>query len=82
MAETSGKGRKYDQKMKPFLVYQYLMRETDEEHFANAEAISEKPTIHYQKNSASSLYKKSNNQHHYNLVQAYQRTLAFKGSRF
>lgn len=34
-------GRKYDQKMKPFLVYQYLMRETDEEHFATVEAISE-----------------------------------------
>ena len=34
-------GRKYDQKMKPFLVYQYLMRETDEEHFASSQDIIE-----------------------------------------
>ena len=34
-------GRKYDQKMKPFLVYQYLMRETDEEHFVSAQDIVE-----------------------------------------
>ncbi len=25
-------GRKYDQKMKPFLIYDYLMRESDKEH--------------------------------------------------
>ncbi|MDD6095139.1 MAG: hypothetical protein PUC29_05295 [Clostridia bacterium] len=46
MAETQDKrsensGRKYDQKMKPFLVYQYLMRETDEEHFVSAQDIVE-----------------------------------------
>ena len=27
---TYNSGRKYDQKMKPFLVYQYLMRYSDE----------------------------------------------------
>ena len=32
-------GRKNHQKMKPFLVYQYLMRETDEEHFVSAQDI-------------------------------------------
>ena len=32
-------GRKYDQKMKPFLVYQYLMRETDEEHCVSTKDI-------------------------------------------
>ena len=41
MAEQQGSGRKYDQKMKPFLVYQYLMRDTDENHFATAEMIAE-----------------------------------------
>lgn len=35
-----GKGRKVDQKMKPFLVYQYLLRNTDEEHYENAESIA------------------------------------------
>lgn len=44
MAEKEDKrhensGRKYDQKMKPFLVYQYLLRETDEEHFASTKEI-------------------------------------------
>lgn len=33
------RGKKFAQKMKPFLVYQYLMRETDENHFKSAEAI-------------------------------------------
>lgn len=28
--EGSGRGKKRNQKMKPFLVYQYLMRHTDE----------------------------------------------------
>ena len=46
MAEKEDKrhknsGRKYDQKMKPFLVYQYLMHETDEEHFVSAQDIVE-----------------------------------------
>ena len=39
MSEESRRGRKFDQKMKPFLVYQYLMRNTDENHFKSAEAI-------------------------------------------
>ncbi len=34
-------GRKHDQKMKPFLIYQYLMRETDSEHFASTDDIKE-----------------------------------------
>lgn len=38
---SENSGRKYDQKMKPFLVYQYLMRETDEEHFASTQDIVE-----------------------------------------
>lgn len=38
---SENSGRKYDQKMKPFLVYQYLMRETDEEHFVSAQDIVE-----------------------------------------
>lgn len=32
--EQKGKGRKYNQRMKHFLVLQYLLRETDEGHFA------------------------------------------------
>ena len=38
---SENSGRKYDQKMKPFLVYQYLMRETDENNFATANDIAE-----------------------------------------
>ena len=38
---SENSGRKYDQKMKPFLVYQYLMSETDEEHFASTQDIVE-----------------------------------------
>ena len=34
-------GRKYDQKMKPFLVYEYLMRMTDDKHFATTYEIEE-----------------------------------------
>ncbi|MBQ8287349.1 MAG: hypothetical protein IJX76_01085 [Clostridia bacterium] len=34
MAEIEGKGRKADQKMKPFLVYEYLMRASDASHVA------------------------------------------------
>ena len=32
-------GRKSDQKMKPYLVYQYLLRNTDENHVVSAEQI-------------------------------------------
>lgn len=32
-------GRKPDQKMKPYLVYQYLLKNTDENHFVTAEQI-------------------------------------------
>lgn len=32
-------GRKADQKMKPYLVYQYLLRNTDENHFVTAEEL-------------------------------------------
>lgn len=38
MGEKSG--RKFDQKMKPFLVYQMLLKETDEEHFLTGEDIA------------------------------------------
>ena len=38
---SENSGRKYDQKMKLFLVHQYLMRETDEEHFVSAQDIVE-----------------------------------------
>lgn len=34
-----GLGRKENQKMKPYLVYQYLLRNTDENHFVSAEEI-------------------------------------------
>ena len=37
---SENSGRKYDQKMKPFLVYQYLMRETDENNFATGKDIA------------------------------------------
>ena len=30
--EFSGSGRKFDQKLKPFLVYGYLMKKSDEDH--------------------------------------------------
>ena len=33
------KGRKPDQKMKPYLVYQFLLKKTDENHFVSAEEI-------------------------------------------
>lgn len=35
--ENETKGRKPDQKMKPFLVYQYLLKNTDENHFVTAD---------------------------------------------
>lgn len=38
---SENSGRKIDQKMKSFLVYQYLMRETDEEHFSSTQDIVE-----------------------------------------
>ena len=38
---TKTSGRKYDQKMKPFLVYQYLMQCTDNEHFETGDAIAD-----------------------------------------
>ena len=34
--EGSGRGKKHNQKMKPFLVYQYLMKHSDEEHPVSA----------------------------------------------
>ena len=37
---TKTSGRKYNQKMKPFLVYQYLMQCTDNEHFETGDAIA------------------------------------------
>ena len=39
--EKSKRGRKEHQKMKPFLVYQYLMRETDEKNYITAKDIVE-----------------------------------------
>lgn len=40
MAGIKGRsGKKNDQKMKPFLVYEYLMRETDSEHFKSTDDI-------------------------------------------
>lgn len=38
--KSENRGRKLDQKMKPFLVYQMLMRETDEEHVLKGEDIA------------------------------------------
>lgn len=38
---TKTSGRKYDQKMKPFLVYQYLMQCTDNEHFETGDTIAD-----------------------------------------
>ena len=38
--DGKGRGRKYDQKMKPFLVYQYLMQNTDENHVETGDAIA------------------------------------------
>ena len=38
---NANSGRKFDHKMKPFLVYQYLMRETDEKHCVKAKDIIE-----------------------------------------
>ena len=37
--EGSGHGKKKNQKMKPFLVYQYLMRHTDDNHVITGEDI-------------------------------------------
>ena len=34
MKMSSNKGKKFDQKMKPFLVYEYLMRNSDENNVA------------------------------------------------
>jgi predicted DNA-binding transcriptional regulator YafY len=39
MAEIRGRGRKGDQKMKPYLVYDYLMRNSDENHVVSASEI-------------------------------------------
>ena len=36
MAEIRGRGRKSDQKMKPYLVYDYLMKNSDENHVVSA----------------------------------------------
>ena len=40
MAEERGRGRKGDQKMKPYLVYDYLMKFSDENHVVSASEIS------------------------------------------
>ena len=37
-----GKGKQVHQKMKPYLVYQYLLENTDENHFIGAEKIADK----------------------------------------
>ena len=37
--KKSTRGKKNNQKMKPFLVYQYLMRHTDENHVVRADDI-------------------------------------------
>ena len=39
MAEIRGRGRKGDQKMKPYLVYDYLMKNSDENHVVSANEI-------------------------------------------
>jgi len=39
MPEAKGKGRKSDQKMKPYLVYDYLMKFSDENHVVSANEI-------------------------------------------
>ena len=39
MAEIRGKGRKGDQKMKPYLVYEYLMRNSDDNNVVSANEI-------------------------------------------
>lgn len=39
LPEDSGHGRKFNQKLKPYLVLQYLMKYTDESHAASAETI-------------------------------------------
>ena len=39
MVEIRGKGRRGDQKMKPYLVYDYLMRNSDENHVVSANEI-------------------------------------------
>ena len=39
LEEGSGRGKKRNQKMKPFLVYQYLLRHTDENHTITGEDI-------------------------------------------
>ena len=37
-----GRGRKLDQKMKPYLVMQYLIKHTDESHLITATEIADK----------------------------------------
>lgn len=39
MSEIRGRGRKGDQKMKPYLVYEYLMRNSDENHVVSASEV-------------------------------------------
>lgn len=39
LEENGGKGRKNDQKLKPFLVYQYLLKHSDEDHAVPASEI-------------------------------------------
>jgi hypothetical protein len=39
MPEIRGRGRKGDQKMKPYLVYEYLMRNSDENHVVSASEV-------------------------------------------
>ena len=38
---NNNRGRKLDQKMKPVLVYLYLLQQTDNEHFETGEAIAD-----------------------------------------
>ena len=45
--EGSGRGKKHNQKMKPFLVYQYLLRHTDENHTITGEDICSAMTDTY-----------------------------------
>ena len=47
LEEGSGRGKKRNQKMKPFLVYQYLLRHTDENHTITGEDICSAMTDTY-----------------------------------
>ena len=38
---SSGKGKKSNQRMQHYLVLQYLMRHTDENHFCSADDVAE-----------------------------------------